>query len=254
MWEKCSDVNTPELLQSSLSSRPAGDRVGSSGVPWCDSQKDKWHVLTRFPVVLGGRESPWNVGTEQEMLLGLGWPGGWLWLPRALRTSSKGSVELLQHWTVETHPCFIHAVQGWKMLKFLQKEDQEQIICVCFSLGWCCYQLELRTSAWPWVSAGGSLFPSDGRLVSCAFFTRGKAIVIAGSNALCQPSVGRRPAAIVRLCNQYRSIVLLWARATGVPQGRRVDSGPEAVIPCLTSSWAYSKSFQKWQLCVKWQS
>lgn len=54
-------------------------------------------MLTRFPVVLGGRESPWNVGTEQEMLLGLGWPGGWLWLPRALRTSSKGSVELLQH-------------------------------------------------------------------------------------------------------------------------------------------------------------
>lgn len=54
-------------------------------------------MLTRFPVVLGGRESPRNVGTEQEELLGLGWPGGWLWLPAALRTSSKGSVELLQH-------------------------------------------------------------------------------------------------------------------------------------------------------------
>lgn len=42
--EKWGDLNTPELLQSSL--LPSGSRVGGSGVPRGDSQEDTGHVLT----------------------------------------------------------------------------------------------------------------------------------------------------------------------------------------------------------------
>lgn len=41
--EKWGDLNTPELLQSSL--LPVGNRVGGSGVPRGDSQEDTGHVL-----------------------------------------------------------------------------------------------------------------------------------------------------------------------------------------------------------------
>lgn len=79
--------------------------------------------------------------------------GTWSQLPTALGTCSMKGSRSFYSTKLPSPLCFIHTVQGWKVLKFLPREDQEQIVCDCVSIGWCCYQLAPRTACC-WISVG----------------------------------------------------------------------------------------------------
>lgn len=61
-------IRAPELLQSSLSSRPAGDRAGSSGVPQHGCWPDGHRVLST--VCCLGRGSAWGKGSPARCRAG----------------------------------------------------------------------------------------------------------------------------------------------------------------------------------------